>query len=296
MGLIKQSLSEIVVLAGRLVQSTLEVFWVAICYVYILWWTVSSSGRRIVTESAIFVVLIATVLVVLEVASDLFRAHLELIHMPIWAEIGVVVVACSLVYHRYNEFRQMKEESVLAATVAWLFEEIAQLHFVSGEKGNYNALQTFVHKVLIAFVNVYHAKHHPQMNVMLQDQDSRLRIYFVEPASARYPDGLSFEPEKGGAGIAFSRSITIYFPAIRFRHGIGIVGGTYELLQTAYVPTEQEDFASVICAPIRCQGETFGVLNIDSRRQNAFDMTDIHVAQVTASAIGMAIDRHRTGS
>jgi hypothetical protein len=296
MGLIRQAVAGITEGFQRLVHAILGILGVANSYVYILWWTVRFSTARWATESAIVVVLLASGVVVLEIASDIFRKHIELLHFPLWAEILILLVASWLVYHRFKEFQHAREESILATTVAWLFDEIARLHFVPGKEGNYAALQNFVHKVLIAFLSVYGSKRRPQMNVMLQSGDGRLRIHFVEPTTARYEDGISFASGKGAAGMAFSRGVTIYIPSIRFRHGIAIVEGKYELFQMAYEPCAIEEFSSVICAPIQCGGLTFGVLNIDSARQNAFDMTDIHVAQVAASAIGMAIDRYRTGS
>jgi len=295
MGLFKQCLRGMGELLQRLWHSIVDVLGVAICYVYVAWWTISWAGRRILTESAIIVVLVASGMVFLEIASDLYRKHLELLPLPRWAEALVLLLAFWLVYHRYKEFRQMKKESVLAGTIRWLIEEIAQLDFIPGKKGNYEALQTFVHKVLLAFIEVYQPGRKPQINVMLKGNDGRLRIDFAEPAAARYQEGISFAPDEGGAGKAFSRGITIYFPAIRFRHGIRVVGEQYDLLETAYQHVDIEDFASVICTPVQCRGEIFGVLNVDSRRQNAFDMTDIRVAQVAANTIGLAIDRYRTG-
>ena len=294
MGLIRQCSAGIGELFRRLFHSIVEVVWLVICYVYIAWWTISSFARRLLTESAIIVILLASGVVFLEIGSEVLSKHIELIHLPRWAEVLIVLLAFWLVYQRYKEFRQLKKESVFATTVAWLFEEIAQLHFVSGEAGNYQALQNFVHKVLIAFVNVYESKCRPQINVMLQEGDGLLRIHFFEPVSAKYEDGISFAAGEGGAGTAFTEGISIYFPAIRYRHGISVVDEKYELLETAYRHSEIENFASVICTPVRSGGITFGVLNVDSKHQNAFNMTDIHVAQVAASAVGMAIDRYRS--
>lgn len=305
MGVMRQCSQGIGELFYRLIYSVIEVVWLVICYVYIPWWNISSFARRVLTESAIIVILVASGLVFLEIASDVFSKHIELIHLPRWAEALVLLLAFWLVYHRYKEFRQLRKESVFAATVARLFEEIAQLQFVPGEAGNYQALQNFVHKVLVAFLNVYQSKRQPQMNVMLKHGDGRLRIYFIEPVTAKYEDGISFAAGEGGAGTAFSEGITVYFPAIRYRHGISVVVDEtdeakyqekYELLETVYRRCEAENFASVICTPVRCGGTTFGVLNVDSKGQNAFDMTDIHAAQVAASAVGMAIDRYRTSS
>ena len=296
MGLIRQAIHGMAEGLQRLFHSILEIFGGATCYIYILWWTIRFAAGRWATESVIVVMLLASGMVVLEIGSDIFRKHIEFLHLPLWAEVSILLLASWLVYHRLKEFQHAKEESLLANSVALLFEEIAQLHFVSGEKGNYLALQNFVHKVLIAFLSVYGSRRHPQMNVMLQSSDSRLRIHFVEPAAARYQEGISFKSGEGGAGTAFSRGVTVYIPAIRFRHGISIVEGKYELLHFAYEHSTIEKFSSVICAPIQCRGLIFGVLNVDSRRQNAFDMTDIYVAEVCASAVGMAIDRYRSGS
>jgi GAF domain-containing protein len=127
---------------------------------------------------------------------------------------------------------------------------------------------------------------------MLPDEGNLLRIMFVEPADAEYDRGLSFRPDRGGAGIAYARGVTIYFPAVRFRHGIGITDEAYQLLPSAFEPSTRDRFKSVICTPIRCGSSLFGVLNVDSRRRNAFNIVDVQIARVAASAIGMAIDRH----
>jgi hypothetical protein len=297
MGLIRQCISAILDSFRRLFSSAIEVVWLVICYMYIAWWTISSFGRRLLTESAIIIVLLASGMVFLELAGAFFGKHVEVIHLPLWGEALVLLLGFGLVYHRYNEFRQFRRESVFATTVANLFEEIALLHFVPGKvENNQQVLEGFVRKILAAFRIVYRSKRPPQLNVMLKDADGMLRIHFAEPMNAEYEPGISFATGDGGAGIAFEKGVTIYVPAIKYRHGIGVVDEKYELLATIYRHVKVEHFKSVICTPVKSGSTTFGVLNVDSKRQNAFNMTDVQIARVAASAVGMAIDRHNTSS
>lgn len=291
-GLIRQYSSGIGNLFHRLFRSVAEVVGVAICYVDIVWWAMSSFARRLLTSSAIIVILVTCGIVFLEITGEIFRKRIDLIHLPRWLEVLGLLLAFWLLYVCYKEFRKLREESVIATLVGLLFEEIAQLRFVSGKTGNEKVLQDFVHKVLIAFVNLYQSRRQPQVNVMLQANDDRLRIHFVEPPTARYKESM-FAAGEGEASIAFNKGVTLYFPAMRYHYGISITAEKYELLEMAYRDSKVGGFGSVISTPILCGGNICGVLNVDSKHRNAFNMTDIRIAQVAASAVGMAIYRYK---
>jgi GAF domain-containing protein len=199
--------------------------------------------------------------------------------------------------HRLKEWRNLRQESAFASTIAELFQEVVQLEVIKGaETNNQEVLQDFIRKVLVAFRGIFHSKGNAQFNIMVPDGET-LKLSLAEPADAVYL-GKSFAPGSGGAGTAFQKKVTVYFPAVRYRHGIsviyehhqGVASKDYDLLESIYEETG-EAFRSLVCVPIRRGTEIVGILNIDSRKQNAFTMTDIDIAQVAASAIGMAIDR-----
>ena len=268
-------------------------FWLLLCYSYILWWTVRTTVRRAVKGSIIVVLLIASVILFLEFLAAIFGKKIEGIELPGWAQLLILALALIMVLHRFGEWREFREESVFAKTIVNLFEEIALLDFTSPDQEvNRRNLSQFVNKALAAFLDVFKTKRHPRLNVMLTNAKGALTIAFFVPDNDPYPDGISFAPGFGGAGLALARAHAIYFPATRYRHGISVIGGEYDLMDSVYEPLPEEEFKSVICAPIRVRKAAVGVLNIDSRKQNAFNFNDLDIAQVAAGVLGLAFDRY----
>jgi hypothetical protein len=166
-------------------------------------------------------------------------------------------------------------------------------------------LDDFITKVLSAFHAVFEKRASPGLNLMLPDQQHRLRVSHLVPPGRQYDATLSLEAGKGAAGVAFSSVQTVYVPAIRYRHGLRV---TYERSSTApfgprtpdfelagnvYEPCSVEPYSCVLSVPIvGVDGAALGVLNLDSQRRNAFNEVDLDMADVAAVALAMLIERY----
>ncbi len=281
-------------LLGNLLETARRVGWLCVCYGYVVWWGISDDISRAITTSARWVISVGALILFYELAATIFGAQVH--HLPGWASGIVLACAAGLALHHVHEWESSRKESVFAVTVATLFGEISGLDFSEGDEAHKDFIQReFIEKILGAFGAVITSKASPVMGVMLPEDRGGvdfLRVDTLVPADETIDSTFELEEGKGAAGTAYRDGITIYVPAIRYRHGISLgPSSTVGLCELVYEPTLKQPFKSLLCVPLHRSRAAAGILNVTSRRQNAFRSFDIQVALVAASAISMVLDR-----
>jgi len=134
---------------------------------------------------------------------------------------------------------------------------------------------------------------------MVPQPDGKLRMVYLFPVGTGYDPAISFEPGEGGAGYSYAQNAVVYVPSIKYKHGIIVKPSSnddaihYGLKRRIYMPIakEYEVYESILCLPItsvRANG-TIGIMNIDSRRRDAFNIDDIHLLRAYARMLGDGI-------
>jgi transcriptional regulator with GAF, ATPase, and Fis domain len=247
-------------------------------------------------ESIVLILLIAAIALLLELTGTVFGHEFERLHPNWWQKTLILILAGLMVWHRVKEWQEAKEESLFEIKVAELLRGMAILDRGSSRATKYENLREFIKNVFIAFQDIFDMQPDLQMNVMLPADatnplNSPLKIVFQSPHS-EYEAGVSFRSGEGGVGIAFQDGVMIYLPAIKYLHGIRIVGHHYKLIYFTYSKRDIPGFSCCISVPIKIGDRTVGILNIDSLRQNAFTFYHFDMAEVAAASIGIALDRH----
>jgi hypothetical protein len=232
-----------------------------------------------------------------EVAFTVLRAASvnapQLFHIPIWADIVLLLLALLLVRHRLHEWKRHRQEAVAWAVMTELFREMAALELQSAEpQQRATALADFLNKFSDAFRVILEAGRKAKVAVSLMRLRSGvLRIEHTYPKEAKFDLTLALAPGKGGAGTAYTLSQMIYIPSVRHQHGIRIEGTTPHLAESVYVPTGTEPFRSVLCVPVFTTEEKFGVLNFSTDKPKTFSPLDFEIGQLAASVLALVLDR-----
>ncbi len=191
-----------------------------------------------------------------------------------------------------------------------MFREASALNFnqCQDDAERLQKLDAFFTKVLEAYHVIYRERLNAKLNIMAFTTNNLLKIQFAYPieSKSRYDPKAEFASGVGAAGVAFQERYLVYVPAIRYRHGLAVIlprpgettsGGslpTFLLKPDVYVAVEHQPYRSLLSVPIpTADGNRYGVLNLDSEVQNAFNDADMEIADTAACALGMAIDRFR---
>jgi hypothetical protein len=288
-----------------LYQHIVGTLWLLRCLLYVIWWGINAPVRRAVTNTAVGVMVIATLFFVFEAGMLLFSEQLVEHLVPIWVKFVVVGLGVVALAHRWDEWKRTKERSIFTSGIRYILRELVALRFPDNANERRAMLDDFITKVLSAFHAIFEKRASPGLNLMLPDEHTRLRVSHVFPAGKQYDPNLSLEPGCGAAGMAFSTVQTVYVPAIRYRHGLRVTYDRspvapfgpripdFELAGNVYEPCSVEPYRCVLSVPIiGIDGAALGVLNFDSFRRNAFNEVDLDMADVAAVALAMLIERY----
>jgi GAF domain-containing protein len=288
--------ASVLLFSRKLIYTTAQLWSWFVCFLYIKWWKFTASVRRILIESIVLILLIAAIALLLELTGTVFGHEFERLHLNWWQKMLILALATLMVWHRVKEWQEAKEESLFEIKVAELLRGMAILNRGSSQNAKEQNLKEFIKNVFISFQDIFDMKPDLHMNIMLpadatNSPNSVLKIMFQSPHS-EYEAGVSFPSGEGGVGIAFRDGVMIYLPAIKYLHGIRIVGHHYKLIYFTYSKRDIPGFSSCISVPIKIGNKTVGILNIDSLRQNAFTFYHFDMAEVAAASIGIALDRY----
>jgi hypothetical protein len=194
--------------------------------------------------------------------------------------------------------------------VSFIIEESAALNLSGDSNEKFAQANGFLPVILSSFSPVLTQKpilkkwrKEVRMNVLTHREDDELATSSSYPSEAVFDDSISFKDGIGVAGRAFATNKPIYVPAIRYNHGISIdvgkynpegnydVEDDYDVEDEVFKRTWSETFKSVLCVPIPSKHGRWGVLSIDSPKQDPFGLFEIRAARVAASLIGSLLDR-----
>jgi len=278
------------------------------CNVYAFWWGVRGPLRRALTNGALIVSAFSLVPVMLDVSAMIMGRRLVEFELPSWVQLAIIVAAVAMARHRYREWKRVNERSKLTTALRFVFREAGALNFsrCKHDAERLEKLDTFFTNVLKAFHEIYRARLDAKLNIMALTTGDLLKIQFVYPVGSTYDPKAEFAPGHGAAGVAFQDRHLVYVPAIKYRHGLAVTlprpgevtprGSlpTFELKPDVYVAVDHQPYRSLLSVPIPTIDDSgYGVLNLDSDVQNAFNDADMEIADTAACALGMGIDRFR---
>lgn len=287
-------------LATDLLTAFGKAVWLIVSYFWVCWWAVEPRQRFIIKLSARGILLFASIHFVIEVVAMLLDwKFLSIIHLPFYAKAVILAVAFYAFISKLMEIREGINESFIAVTVSSIFEEIAGLDFTEKES-QVKRLEDIIGKILMGFGTLFREKLHVRMSVMLpvsSGDGKKLKTAYFKPDNSEFQLDLELAPGEGAAGKVFLSGALIYIPAIKYLQGIKMVRGSQgsyflSLESLAYLPINMQKFSSLVCVPIVTSTGTQGVLNIDSRRLNAFSLKDFYVAYGAASAVAVVLDKY----
>lgn len=162
------------------------------------------------------------------------------------------------------------------------------------------AVDSFVEELLKSVHDTFSERKLASLNVMFSGTDGKLRVVFLWPVGTQYDPSLSFSPGQGGAGLCYIEKKVIYIPATRYAHGISLgipdikavnQKIMYGLLRRVYVDISPgyEVFNSIVCVPVEISSGKLGVLNLDCKAQDSFNIHDFRALKVFATMLGAGI-------
>ncbi len=273
---------------------------IALCFLCVIWWKILKPQSKNWYEFSKIILMVGVLLGMLYLI--LFSARREEIAHWLGGTGRWVLVAAALLvlWHRVQEWVTRRQGFFFMKGMEPLFDSLGQLGAAPVDKRE-QEFNEFVHRLLSVVHETFKEKHPTNTNVMFPGQDGNLRIFYLYPRGTKYDPIFSLQPNQGGAGVSYAETKIVYIPAIRYRHGIGVTfpeylaGGIGEVrfalkpLVYRPIPKEYEVYKSILSVPITSPQGTHGVLNLDSKHQDAFDDHDFHVANSYARALGVAI-------
>ncbi len=275
---------------------------VILCAFYICWWR---SKHYLwydpkLNRGAVIVGASSALLLLLDIVLFLFGKE-----APTWLGRSAILIliptALLLTVHRVAEVGKSKKEISFASHVEPLADALTDLVGMAPQERD-NALTEFVAKLLKQIHEDFVKSKNISVtiSVMPCQSDGKLRISYLFPLGTEYDPNVTFKPGEGGAGYSYQEVAVVYVPSIVYKHGIIISVPkveakspkvTYGLKRRLYVPIapEYELFESFMCLPVTSRKKTHGVINVDSKVRDAFDINDVHVLRAYARILGDGI-------
>jgi hypothetical protein len=296
---------------GKVFNTIATLLWYARCYSYMIWWRISSVIVRILTLSAIIVLIFASLIVFIEIAMVFFPPKEFILKLPGWLEALVIFFTLWMLYHRLRELKHSKLESKLAIKTPILLRAIAVSNLNSTNTTRNTDLQNFMEVFHETFQSIFEKKGNIELCIMTPNGQT-LHVFCAYAKAVKYKSNFTLQLNDSGAGKALQAGEAIYIPAVRYRQGIKIsfidgrnsiaVGGAvikkkaYTLAQSVYGPSNNpsisDQYKSILCVPIYIGSNIKGVLNIDSPKQNAFGEVDFDIANIASHALTIAFDKY----
>ncbi|HXI23884.1 MAG TPA: GAF domain-containing protein [Pyrinomonadaceae bacterium] len=279
---------------------SIEMLWLAKCMAYVVLWSMKQTTRRILDASGI-VLLFSSLHFMLESISTVFHAELFSVTKTVGVQGAVIFVAGWMVFHNLRELRARRRKSVVVTNLAMLLQELGGTDLAVGDANvREQKLNKFVTKASVACMSSFDKKLCVKMSIMLpSDTDGKLRIRFYAE-DAGYDTDFALAKGDGAAGKAYENNHAVYVPAVKQRQGITISFPVkkYGLAPNVYSQAKVEPYQSILSVPIPTLNSEIhdvqGILNLDSIKRDAFTSSDVETAHAFASAVGLALDIHKS--
>jgi hypothetical protein len=269
------------------------------CALYISWWRLKQYVLSDPKPRKVAKIGAAISGMVLFLDLVLFFLHKEI---ALWlgglAVFVLIPAGIVLAFHRVEEAIKMERESFFAQRVTRFVDAFHEINKASPENKQ-AALDNFVSDVLEQISADFADRLPTNVNLMFPSDDGKLRIVYLFPAGTNYDPNICFDPGEGGAGYSYKEAKAVYVPSIKYMHGIIIKLPsdaekqeiTYGLKPRLYraISPEYEVYESILTLPVTSPMGSHAVLNIDSKRSDAFNMRDIHMLTAYSRMLGDGI-------
>jgi hypothetical protein len=252
---------------------------------YIKIWRPQFRWRDLLSQSAILVLLLAGFYELIDLVVTIY-SHLEVWKPPLAAHLGLLVLAASVVMHRWHEWKLRKRE----ARVPEGLKEVIRASKKLAEKQITG--EDFLEQLAQSIKDVLEVEREKgaiDISFMVKNKkDELLRIVFAHPKPTPLDETLTLQEGEGGAGLAYQKGVPVYMPSTRHRFGVSVANKEYAPLGLMFKPAQQASpFRSLLCVPVVTGTRKIGVLNFSSRERSAFFPLDFGIAEMAAEYVAI---------
>jgi hypothetical protein len=278
--------------------------WTAWCFLVTIWWKIKFVLRSFFAQSALFVLLIASSYVVLELAVASLR-HVGAIpsegragrlltllseapSLPMPIDAILLLIAALIVRHHWKEWKISRRQSAVPRVVEELLLEFDQ--FRKQAPITVDMRLEFIGRTFERFKMLLDTRSKRNVAMSLMDaasgQAGHLGVALFKPDDAEFDRALQLPVGAGGAGKAYKDGVPIYIPSVR--HLVGINCDTLESLGITYRPgSNAESFSSLLSVPVLVGNSSVAVVVFASKQRSAFDPEDFEIASLAAALASM---------
>lgn len=264
--------------------------WLLWCTLVTWTWRVQFKSRNRFVRSALLVLMVISFWPVAEAGLTLLH-HVgiltkEAIELPLWVEVGSLVLAGSIASHHYRELKTRNRELEIPKRLDKVLRSCGAF-LKNGAPTTQNKVQYFedLMKEFKALLES-HSKRTIILSLMEKNSDDQLATIFVHPSNAPLNTAQKFALNKSAAGTAYKSKVGIYVPSTR--HLGAINSETFELVGPVYEPSTNEPFRSLLCVPVLVNAGVIFVLNVASDRPRGFSPIDFDIANLATVFIAVS--------
>jgi len=261
-------------------------------WLYVYFWVKRANFRAILEKSAIGILTLFLLLLMLELAVEVFWHEVFIRGVSIALQILFGVAFGVSLYNKIREWREKKQEYLHIRSSEVIARILSDSREVVAGDGT-------IERLLAIFHQPFAPRRTVSVTLALLDQDESLRVCHRFPPSNRDGD-TRFPPGEGAAGYCTKNRCTVYVPRKRFGHAVLKVETddgkiTYDYASGMYLAQPGDGaYEAVLSVPIVIFGTCYGALSFDSPKPNAFRRLDLAIASSYASLVAQVLQLRRS--
>lgn len=279
--------------------------WAAWCWGYILRWKIKSWSLHKAFNSVLGVLMIASIYFVIETSIAIMRFLADAdrvdskgrplppnfwvlphIHLPLWVELILLLLALFMVWHYWTDWRQRSQNREMPRVARNLLVRLDQARTPGKNTCSRSARTVFLEELMARMKERISAddKREVWLSLMEETQNGNLAVTFVHPNDHEKKGNLGLRLNEGGAGVAFSTKSVIYIPSTKHRMGINV--DTLKPIGLIFKPDPASSaLRCLLCVPVIIQGKVVAILNVACNRPSAFNPFQLDLGQFTAAMV-----------
>ena len=274
-----------------------------VCWMYTVWWKLSFWLRTRIIASIVFLLFASSVYVLIDVVLVLLRALRDpwtwrftsafqsgLPELPWWGDVIAVLLACLMVRHHVREWNLRKREGEIPGCMKGIVTELDRvLRQSSTARGSIP--DDFLDSVMESTQEILKTGTKRSIEIAfmtLNSSDQKFETKRTWPPGMEADIDVELFLNDSAAGECYRTRRVVYVPSTRHLTVIDVEDEAYEPRGLKYKPTGQKErFNSLLCVPILTQTGPAGILNISSRKRNAFLPIDFEIVALVASLLSL---------
>lgn len=283
-------------------------------YGYLIWWFQKNRLLRILSWTTSRVLAGGFALLFFDIVAHTWtqeiigalRANLWISRIfPILEYLWLLAILAAL-YTEWNNWKQKKQEVYFVDAIDLLMDKLDKIALGPVDSRTTKDRKDAIVKETLAIARSSFKDRMAVQANFAEVIDGRLKIQQVDPPGCEY--ALDFAPAlgEGGSGYAAEKKAIVYLPSIWLRNAIHIAFDREKrptefkppgIKRNLYTPVEKkyEVYRSILIVPVVWENPaSYGVLNFDAKRRDAFSEVDFKVASIYGQLLGLAFKRLET--